>query len=293
MMNWNNRNLRILNITSYSFNGAIASAILQNFYTKTITLFGSYRKQDKLLENIQERKGKVDAIIFTNFAPTENRDAFLKIGKPILILDHHEGSEWYKGKNPDWHYSPDYSGAKMVQIFFSRYLPGLSCFKDLAEMADDFELWKLQNPKSIHYNRLFTKTDAFEFIRRWKKSRGSLALTESERNIISESLRDWKLYYESLSQLELPKNGRFITANDYLAEISKQFTDEKVDYYLLFNPSWKSITFRSSNPAISCKDIMATIGEFNASSTVGIMKCEDADKAKRICKNIVKAIENL
>lgn len=290
-MNWKNRNLRILNVTSYSMNGAVASIILKKYYNRCDVLFASYRKQDELLKRFMENKDRYDAIIFTNFAPTQYREGFLSSGLPIAIFDHHENAMWWKNRgSPDFHVNKDYSGAMMVYMYFKRWAADLERYEDLANLADDFERWVLKDARSFHLNTLFWKSESvYKFIDRWSCG-GRLALTEDEKAILTEHVKGWKKYYEELDQLELPWNGRFITSCDYLSEISKQMDNEGVNYFMVYHPKSNYITLRSCNALLNCEEVLRDIQVYSASSKVGVVSCRGSDEAKRVCDTVTKSI---
>jgi hypothetical protein len=289
-MDLRDRNLRILNFTSWSMNGAVASIILKAYYPRCKTIFTSYRTQENVVKTMLS-ENNYDVVIFTNFAPTVNRDFYLRSEKPIVIFDHHENALWWKSKNnPDFHVNQEYSGAMMVYMFYKRWMADIERYKEQAYLADDFELWKLKDARSFHFNTLFWKSESvYDFIKRWAAG-GPLALTQAEKDMLTEHVRDWKLYYESLAQLGLEFNGRFITTNDYHAEISKQMDIEGVNYFMIYHPKSNYVTFRSCNALIDCKEILGSMQVYTASTGVGVVPCKNVEEAKKICKDIEKAI---
>ncbi len=291
-MNLKDRNLKVLNFTSWSMNGAIASVILKAYYNRCDTHFVSYRKQEELTSKFLEAKGKYDVVIFTNFAPTVNRETYLRSNIPFVIFDHHENANWWKTTgNPDFHVNQEYSGAMMVYMFYKRWMADLDRYEDLANIADDFELWKLKDVRSFHFNTLFWKSNSvYDFIKRWSKG-GKLALTQEERDILTEHVRDCKLYYESLMQLNLEFNGRFITANEYHAEISKQMDLDGVNYFMIYHPKSNYITLRSCTALIDCKEVLGDLQIYTASAGVGVIPCKTIEEAKKICTYVENAIK--
>lgn len=290
-MDLKDRNLRILNFTSWSVNGAISSVILKAYYKNCKTYFMSYRRPDEMTKVMIEESDKIDAVIFTNIAPTQSRDFVKNFKKPVVIFDHHENANWWKSLgNKDYHVNQDYSGAMMVYMFYKRWMADVERYYDVALLADDFELWKLNDPRSFHFNTLFWKSNnPYTFIKRWSAG-GKLALTQAEKDILTEHVRDWKLYYESLAQLKLGYNGRMITANEYQAEISKQMDLEGVNYFLLYHPKSNYITLRSCTAVIDCKEILEKMNVFTAQSNVGVIPCKNLDEAKTICAQVEKNV---
>jgi hypothetical protein len=283
-MQLRDRNLRVLNFTSWSLNGAIASVILKAYYKNCKTIFMSYRKSDEMTRAMIEDGDKIDVVIFTNIAPTQSRDFVKNFKKPVVIFDHHENANWWKTLgNKDYHVNQDYSGAMMVYMYYKRLMIDLERYEEIAFLADDFELWRLTDPRSFHFNTLFWKAESpYIFMKRWSCG-GKLALTQTERDILSEHVRDWKLYYESLSQLQLGFNGRMVTANEYHAEISKQMDLEGVNYFLVYHPKSKYITLRSCTALIDCKEILSKMNVFTAQSNVGVIPCKTIEEARNIC----------
>ena len=290
-MNIKDRNLRVLNFTSWSLNGAVSSLILRAYYPKCKTIFTSYRKQEEITKLLVEEKEKTDLVIFTNFAPTYNREFYLRYDKPIQIFDHHENALWWKSKNnPDFHVHPDYSGAMMTYMYFKRWMADLDRYDEVASIADDFELWKLNDTRSFHFNKLFWKSESpYEFMRRWSAG-GKLCLTDAEKDLLKAHVAEWKEYYASLPQLDMEYNGRFITSNEFHAEISKQMDMEGVNYFLIYHPTSNYVTFRSCSAVIDCKEILRDMQIFTASPKVGVIPCKSVDDAKKICSDIEKRI---
>ena len=291
-MDLKNRNLRILNFTSYSLNGAISSIILKNYYPNCDTFPFSYRKPEEAIRRYLEAYGNYDVVIFTNIAPLTSRETFTNGKLPVVIFDHHENANWYKTLgNPDYHVNQDYSGAMMVYMYYRRFMADLERFEDLAKIADDFELWKLKDFRSFHINTLFWKADGiYSFIKRWFKG-GPIALTEGEKKMLSEHVEAWKKFYEELPQLEMEFNGRFITANEFHSEISKQMDLEGVNYFLVYHPKSNYITIRSCNELINCKEVLGDLQVFNASSKVGIIPCNDVNYVKTIITQVERAVK--
>lgn len=294
-MDLKNRNLRILNFTSYSLNGAVSSILLKAYYPHCDTFFVSYRKPEDMIKRYNEAPGRYDVVIFTNFAPTTSREVFLNGKTPIVIFDHHENANWWKMKNQDkskpFHVNQEYSGSVMVYMYYKRWMADMERFKDIAFIADDFELWKLKDIRSFHFNTLFWKSEsAYAFMKRWSRG-GEFALTQTEKDILTEHVRDWKLYYESLAQLEMSFNGRFITANEYHSEISKQMDMEGVNYFMVYHPKSHYITIRSCNALVDCREVLGDLKVFSASSNVGVIPCQDANEAKMICVRVENAVK--
>jgi hypothetical protein len=178
----------------------------------------------------------------------------------------------------------------MVYMFYKRWMADIERYQEVATLADDFELWKLKDNRSFHFNTLFWKAESpYAFIKRWSAG-GSLALTQQEKDILTEHVRDWKLYYESLMQLKLEYNGRMITANEYHAEISKQMDLEGVNYFLIYHPKSNYITLRSCTAVIDCKEILEKMNVFTAQSNVGVIPCKSLDEAKTICAQVEKNV---
>lgn len=285
-----NRNLRILNITSWSMNGAVASIILKAYYKNCKTIFTTYRTLSEKM--ISDEKSEYDCVIFTNIAPIKNREFYLRMKKPLVIFDHHENANWWKEqKNNAWHVNGDYSGAMMVYLYYKRWMTDLERFKEIAFFADDFELWKLTDNKSFFFNTLFwLSNNPSSFLERWKN--GIFKITDEEKNLLTSHVDRWKKFYEELPQLELKKNGRFLTANEFHSEISKQMDIEGVAYFLVYHPKSNYITIRSHNALINCQKILSGMKVFTASSNVGIIPCRDGEEAKEICKRIENIIDS-
>lgn len=295
IMDLKNRRLRILNFTSYSLNGAVASIILQAYYPSCTTVFASYKRQEEIMRRVLEAHKEFDAVIFTNFAPTQYREAYLNAKVPVIIFDHHENANWWKTKNQEkskpFHVNREYSGALMVYLYYIRFMADLERFEDIAKIADDFELWKLKDFRSFHFNTLFWKAgNMTQFMHRWSKG-GSFALTEDEKTILKEHVENWKKFYEELPQYPLEFNGRFVTTVDYFAEISKQMDMEGVNYFLVYNPKSSYITIRSCNALINCEEVLGDLKVFSASSKVGVIPCPDIEAAKKIMVQVENAVK--
>ena len=290
-MDLRDRNLRILNFTSWSVNGAISSVILKSYYPNCKTVFMSYRKPDEMTMTMIEEEDKIDVVIFTNIAPTQSRDFVKNFKKPIVIFDHHENANWWKSLgNKDYHVNQDYSGAMMVYMYYKRFMVDIERYSTIATLADDFELWKLKDTRSFHFNTLFWKAEnPYAFIRRWSCG-GNLALTQAEKDILTEHVNAWKEFYSDLKQLQLEYNGRMITSNEFHAEISKQMDLEGVNYFLVYHPKSNYITMRSCTAVIDCKEILEKMNVFTAQSNVGVIPCRSLEEAKNICIQIEKNI---
>lgn len=290
-MDLRDRNLRILNFTSWSVNGAISSVILKSYYPNCKTVFMSYRKPDEMTRTMIEEGDKIDVVIFTNIAPTQSRDFVKNFKKPVVIFDHHENANWWKSLgNKDYHVNQDYSGAMMVYMYYKRFMVDIERYETIATLADDFELWKLKDPRSFHFNTLFWKAESpYAFMKRWSCG-GNLALSESEKAVLTSHVEEWKKYYAELPQLKLEFNGRMATSNEFHAEISKQMDLEGVNYFLVYHPKSNYITMRSCTAVIDCKEILEKMNVFTAQSNVGVIPCKNPDEAKTICAQVEKNV---
>ncbi|MBQ1571576.1 MAG: hypothetical protein IIZ78_10660, partial [Clostridiales bacterium] len=95
-MNYNNPELKILNLTHSDLDGVSSNIVLRNFYKDIETEYITYQSEERVITNvIAKYKDKVDLVIITDFYPSLTMSQIREAFPNILVLDHHETAQKY------------------------------------------------------------------------------------------------------------------------------------------------------------------------------------------------------
>ena len=151
-MNYNNPDLRILNITHSDMDGIACSIVLKNFYKTVHVLPTNYNTEWKLADDAKAYEGKYDIIICTDFCPTKAYADICKLGH-VLVIDHHE-SVMDRNNNETIVINTQWSATALVYKFISKF-KNISYLDNFVKLVDDWDMFRLKDPRSPFFNNMF------------------------------------------------------------------------------------------------------------------------------------------
>lgn len=243
-MNYNNPKLRILNVTHYDMDGCGASIVLKNFYEQVIVVPVTYNTEWKLLDEINQYEGKFDAIICTDFYPSQTINDLRKMST-TLVLDHHE-SVVDKNNDTDIIINTLYSGTKLAYKFISKF-KDISYLEKLVDIIDDYDMFRLKLPASVYFNNLFWEMGHKWFTRRFIT--GNTTMYPEEKRYFVDAKKEFDNMYETLEIVDLAHNGVYFESDRFHYECIEALKKDGYKWFAIKN---------KSNLSVRCDDIDLT-----------------------------------
>lgn len=243
-MNYNNPKLRILNCTHYDMDGCGASIVLKNFYEQVIVVPVTYNTEWKLLDEIAQYDGKFDAIICTDFYPSQTINDLRKMST-TLVLDHHE-SVVDKNNDTDIIINTLYSGTKLAYKFISKF-KDISYLEKLVDIIDDYDMFRLKLPASVYFNNLFWEMGHKWFTRRFIT--GNTTMYPEEKRYFVDAKKEFDNMYETLEIVDLAHNGVYFESDRFHYECIEALKKDGYKWFAIKN---------KSNISVRCDDIDLT-----------------------------------
>jgi oligoribonuclease NrnB/cAMP/cGMP phosphodiesterase (DHH superfamily) len=296
MVDFYDENLRVLNFTHIDFDGVVAGIVIKNYFKNVITEQVNYGKEQEIITKVNKHKGKYDAIIFTDFCPTEAGPGILKNSieeiamvaeVPVLVLDHHESAEKYNDPSKNIYINLKYSGCMLAWKYFSAR-KDLSHLKELVDIANDYDLWILSDKRSQYYNALMWEMGFKWFFRRFLK--GNIALREEEKDFIRDYVRIVKDQYDNLPLSELPHKGCFYECDQYLGEMSKRLADEGYQYQIIKHGN--ALSLRSATDKINLVNVCQFLGKGGGHRRAAGIPLYPSDRIDEVVNNVAQAVEH-
>lgn len=222
--------LRILNFTHVDLDGAVSAIVIKNYYNDVIVEKTNYGKEQQIYDSVLKHQNQIDAIIFTDFTPV-NLKQIQDLGKPVLLLDHHESASKFNDPRNNIYISSKYCGAMLAWKFFS-IKKDLSFLEELVKLTNDFDMFILKDKRSLPFNELFWDMGFHWFIRRFKN--GNTTLYKEEKDFILDYIEDFKKKYDELPLSNLPNGGCFYKCEKYIAEMSHRLALDGYKYQIIY-----------------------------------------------------------
>lgn len=243
-MNYNNPKLRILNIHHYDLDGTGSHIVLKNFYENVISVPVTYNTEWKLLDDIRQYEGKYDAIICTDFYPSQTINDLRKMST-TLVLDHHE-SVVDKNNDTDIIINTLYSGTKLAYKFISKF-KDISYLEKLVDIIDDYDMFRLKLPASVYFNNLFWEMGHKWFTRRFIT--GNTVMYPEEKRYFVDAKKEFDNMYETLEIVDLAHNGVYFESDRFHYECIEALKKDGYKWFAIKN---------KSNLSVRCDDIDLT-----------------------------------
>jgi len=252
-----NRNNRILNISHKDLDGVGCSIVLQNIYKNIEFKSLKYGEVDSFLKTVNFKN--YDCVILTDISP-EFKETF-DLSDKIFLLDHHESAVKYHNPERNLLVNTKNSASVFVKEFFEK-LFNLDFYylNDLISIIDDFDLWKLQDPRSKYFNELYFKMYESDFRRRF--GNGNTKLTQEEIDYVLERKKQFKETYEKLDIYEFDSiNACFFISTNFVNDICHKLMEEKgYQLTICINPKSRSCSVRTKEDCLDVGKVLEILG---------------------------------
>lgn len=290
MVNFYDKNLRVLNVTHYDFDGAVSACVIRRFYNTSFCHPTGYGKDERIIEKIRSLEGQIDAIVITDFFPKDKWEEIKSLGLPILVLDHHESVEKYNDPANHIFVNTKCCGAKLSFLYYLPKDPSLENLRTLVEICNDYDMWILKDNRSHPFNQLFWCAWSFEtYVERWKT--GDITLQPCE----IEDLKKWKKQvadiWNKLEIVDLPNKGCLCTVESNLTDISLLLEKEGYAWLAMYSPSAERLSLRSKNEGIDLVPIFEELGMGGGHRFAGGIQNVPTDKLQEVIAKIVPIIQ--
>lgn len=258
--NWKkilNRNNRILSLSHKDLDGVGCSIVLQNIYKNIEFKSLKYGEVDSFLKTVNFKN--YDCVILTDISP-EHIETF-DLSDKIFLLDHHETAVKYHCPEKNRLINTKNSASVFVKEFFEK-LFNLDFYylNDLISIIDDFDLWKLQDPRSKFFNELYFKMYESDFRRRF--GNGNTKLTQEEIDYVLQRKKEFNKLYENLDIYEFDSiNACFVISTNFINDICHKLMEEKgYQLTICINPKSRSCSVRTKEDCLDVGKVLEILG---------------------------------
>jgi len=252
-----NKNNRILNVSHLDLDGVGCSIVLQNIYKNIEFKSLKYGDVDEFLKTVNFKN--YDCVILTDISP-EHIETF-DLSDKIFLLDHHETAVKYHCPEKNRLINTKNSASVFVKEFFEK-LFNLDFYylNDLISIIDDFDLWKLQDPRSKFFNELYFKMYESDFRRRF--GNGNTKLTQEEIDYVLQRKKEFNKLYENLDIYEFDSiNACFVISTNFINDICHKLMEEKgYQLTICINPKSRSCSVRTKEDCLDVGKVLEILG---------------------------------
>lgn len=178
----------------------------------------------KAREYIAKWHSRFAYVAFTDFAPSEETCRLMdSFGIKYLVIDHHR-TAYVQKDNPNALYCIDYErcGAMGVYYLFSARLDPYG-HRDLAVLADDYDMWRHRNFTSRELNVAYWGRFGFNsFIRYFSRGFHGIGY-RTMREVVKPHFRAVDAVYESMVKVPIRGGGVYVElpgGSSYMSDIS-------------------------------------------------------------------------
>lgn len=235
-MNYNNKDLRILNITHADMDGCASYILLKQFYNKVIPVPVTYQSEKVIKEALLKYQGQYDIIICTDFYPAESITD-IEQAAPYLVLDHHETvQQFHNGKTVIINTSM--CGAMLTYKFISK-MTDISSMYEFTNIVNDWDMFILADQKSRLFNNIYWEMGFKWFSRRF--IHGNVELYPEEKEYIIEAGKEFKELYQNLDISDLCDKGVFFETDKFMNECVEMLKKDGYEWFVIRNKNSLSI----------------------------------------------------
>lgn len=250
-MNYNNPDLRVLNVTHADMDGIASTIVLKNFYKKVITVPVTYQSEKAIEEAMTKNAGQYDIIICTDFYPANTIDT-IRNTAPFLVLDHHESVEQFND-NKTVIINTTMCGAKLTYNFINHY-KDISYLKEFIDIVNDWDMFTLQDVRSRYFNNIYWEMGAKWFARRFIS--GNCKLYKEEQQYLLDAQTEFKDMYDNMEISDLMDDGVFFETDRFMNECVEALKKDGYKWFVIKNKN--SLSVRADEV-----DLMAVANIFN------------------------------
>lgn len=211
-----NKELKVLNFTHIDLDGATSAIVVSNYYGESNVRVEqiNYTQEIDALNKIIELKDEFDCVVFTDFTPYNIMD-IKAVGIPVLVLDHHKSVEKFNNPNENIFIDTRFCGAKVA---FNYYYPqGNDKLKELVDITNDYDLFTLEDERSLQFNHLMHTYGFDVFVNRFMN--GDIELMPLEVAEIINYINESQKQLEKVEIKLLSNNGAYFKKCDYMTEV--------------------------------------------------------------------------
>jgi len=238
----------ILHISHNDLDGVTCGALIKRFLKDVDTIFCNYNEIDPILEELSLRR--YDQIIITDMSPSKRGINYILGEIEIIVIDHHETSEWLKDITATVH-DITKSASLLTYEWLESMGHDVSEYRELAECVNDYDMWHLKKEESLQMNMLFMKLGVQRYMDTFSK-RGFSGFTKDEKLIVElETERRDKYLFSAGKTAEVFTDIHglevyVVFAEEYNSELGNYIIKEMgADYVVLINMQRKKVSLRS------------------------------------------------
>lgn len=294
MTDFYDENLKVLNFTHIDFDGVASAIVLKNFYKNVIVEKINYGGEKEIIDKLKKYQAEFEAVIFTDFCPENIGEVmnfcktYFPIEIPVLVLDHHESVQKFHDPRNNIHINLKYSGCMLTYKYFS-VKKDLSHLQDLVSIANDYDLFTLQDKRSMLFNALMWQMGFNWFFARFKH--GKIALYDEEKEWLKEYIQEVKKQYDELPISDLAHEGCFYECEKYLAEMSVRLSKEGYKYQVIKHGN--SLSIRSNTDDINLVDVCKFIGRGGGHRRAAGIPIFYGEDIKQLVEKVTFAVEHV
>lgn len=287
-----NPNMKVLNITHKNcVDGATSQIALKNYFNNIWLMESTYYEIDEVMRNVDTTD--YDLVIVSDISPA-TIDLVEKHDN-IILLDHHESA--LKPVNfhcPEKHryvYKKE-CGAALTKRFLETALGiDLSYLDRIIYLANDYDLWIHDDPKSKEFALLFYKYWNNKFIKRFFN--GESEWTEDEKEFIRKRNHELEVEWSNTEVYEFGSiNGCICYGELFINDIcDRLLTREEFDVVIYRNTKNKNVSVRSRG-SVDIGGLVSELGIGGGHKNAGGIAEKDVivlmDKIKNVEKELYK-----
>ena len=235
-MNYNNPELRVLNVTHADMDGIASTIVLKNFYKKVITVPVTYQSEKAIEEALKMNAGQFDVIICTDFYPANTINT-IRNTAPFLVLDHHETVQQYND-NQTIIINTSMCGAKLTYNFVNHY-KDISHLKEFIDIVNDWDMFILADVRSRFFNNIYWEMGAKWFARRFLS--GNCTLYPEEKQYLLDAQAEFKDMYDNMEISDLMDDGVFFETDRFMNECVEALKKDGYKWFVIKNKNSLSV----------------------------------------------------
>lgn len=269
--NFRDSSLKVLNFTHDDLDGAVAGIVMKNVFPNVSVRQVNYRPgpmYQKSVDILRSLGKNYDVIVFTDYCPgamdTEMYDALHFVGKPFLVIDHHQKAN----EHPDdplgtYFINTGKCGALNCLDYFSD-MANLEHLRSLCEVTNDHDMWiRKMIPLSDQLNTLLYEHGFHNFMDKYMDGMDGYRLPDDDAMLVADHDAKVTEYIDSCPKKELPHNGCYIECGNYLSDISIRL-GAVYDWLVMRNPV-------ESTPGMSKISVRTIRKDINLGKTISEM----------------------
>ncbi|MGA1846107.1 DHH family phosphoesterase [Deferribacter abyssi] len=237
----------ILHITHNDLDGAGCGIIVKKALHKTDTYYLNYDEVDEFLIKSYVN---YDKIIITDVVPSKDVFDLIRRERDVLLIDHHKTTLHFRKYKGVIH-----SMEKCATLLTYEWLINegyeISNYEDFVKLVNDYDIWILDDRRSLDLNMLFYLYGLERFVDRFLK-KPSVDFEDKENFLLEiEKCRqkDYLIRAKDYITINKDKEGKkfgYLFAEMYNSELGHFLINEfSLDYVIIINAQKKKISLRS------------------------------------------------